>query len=202
MKTVEIEQAFEMSNCGRDFADKIANLEVQIRDIERKERTRLYIIRQDWCKENHISTDSSEYNKRYDEDDKKIRALSQPLTDELKKIKGEKKIALDLYVQKVQGNDCWNDLVHRKAAPKILAHLEKNGAKTEVQLVDEIKGKSDHVYSQYCYPLFDMEKLGWIERDGSGTVGDQRLCKLTDLGKKQLESFRKNKKFDINLQNL
>jgi len=204
MKMEEIISAFNGLNSSRNLAEKIEVLEKKVR----AERLRLggiyYVEREKWCKDNGLdierNSENPKYLKRYYEDQKKIQLELKPMNDELNGLLAEQKNAREKYVSMVQNNECWNDLVHRKVAPKILEHLEKNGAKTEVQLVDELKGGSENIYSQYCYPLFDMEKLGWIVREGSGKVGDQRLCKLTDLGRQQLRMFQKNKSFNINLQ--
>lgn len=203
-KVENIISAFNGLSSSIKLAEKIEVLSKKVRSESLRLGGEYWLSRKKWCEENgmNIERDSEnpKYLKRYEEDQKKIKVQLQPMNDELDKLLAEQKNAREKYVDMVQNNECWNDLIHRKVAPKILGHLEKNGAKTEVQLVDELKGGSEHIYSQYCYPLFDMEKLGWIVREGSGKVGDQRLCKLTDLGRKQLEMFRKNKSFDISLQ--
>lgn len=205
MKEIEIINAFGTTNTCRTLDEKISVLEQE--KIQKLKALSLESWKKldAWKKENEHSFASTTMfeqakMKKWDELHKQELASVKPEQDAIDKLKAEKKQKQDAYVKMVQDNECWNDLVHRRIAPKILEHLEKNGAKTEVQLVDELIGHPiDNVYSRYCYPLFDMEKLNWIEREGSGTVGDQRLCKITELGKKQLQSFRTSKKFDPTL---
>lgn len=204
MKMEEIILAFNGLTSSIKLAEKIEVLSKKVRSESLRLGGEYWLSRKKWCEENGLdiekNSENPKYLKKYYEDQKKIQLELKPMNDELNGLLAEQKNAREKYVSMVQNNECWNDLVHRKVAPKILEHLEKNGAKTEVQLVDELKGGSENIYSQYCYPLFDMEKLGWIVREGSGKVGDQRLCKITDLGKQQLEMFQKNKSFNINLQ--
>lgn len=204
MKMEEIILAFNGLTSSIKLAEKIEVLSKKVRSESLRLGGEYWLSRKKWCEENGLdiekNSENPKYLKKYYEDQKKIQLELKPMNDELNGLLAEQKNAREKYVSMVQNNECWNDLVHRKVAPKILEHLEKNGAKTEVQLVDELKGGSENIYSQYCYPLFDMEKLGWIVREGSGKVGDQRLCKITDLGKQQLEMFKKNKSFNINLQ--
>lgn len=205
MKEIEIINAFGTTNTCRELDSRIETLEKELQSVKKGLSVETWKKLDAWKKENEHSFRSTTMfeqasMKKWSELSRQDLESVKPQQDVIDGLKAEKKAKQDAFVKKVQDNECWNDLVHRKITPKILEHLDKNGEKTEVQLVDELIGHPiDNVYSRYCYPLFDMEKLNWIERIGTGTVGDQRLCKITELGKKQLQSFKTTKSFDPTL---
>ena len=123
--------------------------------------------------------------------------VAMKYADRLENAKKNYADALQNFTKKVEGNNAWNDIAHRKDAPKILENLEKsvNGLTEdgmEIAIHDEILGKQN----RYSFPIQSMEKLGWLTRTGSGNPGDAKVSHLTDEGKRQLDYFRKYKMFD------
>ena len=82
-----------------------------------------------------------------------------------------------------------------KDLPKILNELSKNGT-TEYNLELAIYGEVRTKQNRIDFELFRMETLGWIDRKGSGTVGDAMICNLTDEGKRQLDFYNQYGMFD------
>lgn len=117
--------------------------------------------------------------------------------DRLANAKKNYEDALQNFTKKVEGNAAWNDIAHRKDAPKMLECLAKsvNGMTEdglEIAIHNEILGKQN----RYSFPIQSMEKLGWLVRTGTGTVGDAMVSHLTTEGKRQLDYFKKYKMFD------
>lgn len=113
-------------------------------------------------------------------------------------VKNEIQDAIGNYAKKCESNNAWNNLVRRKATPKLLeSMLNRNGA-TEMQMELDLHGclSESGKQNRFCFPIESMETLGWIKRVGSGTIGDAKVCSLTDEGKRQLDFYNKYKTFD------
>ena len=199
-------KTFEQTEMGKDFFTRINNLEEEIRKVERTERVRLYNIRQEWATKNNIN---SKFDKKYwdrtDLDEKKVSEVSKELREELSTLISERDTAFNSF--KVKDPESWEKLVHRKVAPKVLQLLEKNpNGLTEVSVVSEVLGKKikdltdGQMHNRYCMVLYYMENLGWIKREGSGKAFDPKTSCITELGKKQLNTYNTNKEFDWGLQ--
>ena len=208
MTKSELEELFESTE-GKDFYKRLNDLEKSLNRAKNLYR-REYDEGMELAKEELGTENLGRLQRRYDElfkiMNKKINNDEniQKILSDIQNLKAEKELAKKEFVRVAKSQDYWKNLVGRQITPKILEQLEKNTqGMTELQLVDVLKGKledNQNPYSQFCYPLFYMDKLGWINRMGSGTVGDQKVNTLTNLGKKQLESFRKVAKFDKSLQ--
>lgn len=120
---------------------------------------------------------------------------SRKLFAEQVSVQTEIENAIKAYAQKIESNDAWNRIHTLKVTPKILNALSKKGT-TEYNLELEIYGEVRTKQNRIDFELFRMETLGWIDRKGSGTVGDAMICNLTDEGKRQLDYYNKHKMFD------
>lgn len=210
-KVDNIISAFNGLTSSIKLAEKIEVLSKKVRSESLRLGGEYWLARKKWCEENglNIERDSAnpKYLKRYDEDQKKIKVQLQPMNEELDKLLAEQKNAREKYIQMVLNNESWGMLVGRKSTPKILKVLNDNlQGITEVGIVEKVLPKTSKTLSdtekntRYCMVLYYMENLGWIKRIGSGNAYDAKVSFITDLGKKQLEMFRKNKSFDIGLQ--
>lgn len=214
MRKSKYEDLFETS-VGRNFDVRINELEKRFsqikRSYERKYSNDVDILLEKYDHSESLALVNSKIEELTEKRNKDIRndeRLKKIISkiESLKESKEEsKKEFIRLNKQKSSNN--WKMLVTRTVAPQVLELLEKNTkGMTEVSVVNEVLGDETEKltpkqrHNRYCMVLYYMENLGWVKREGSGTAYDAKVSFITDLGKKQLETYRTCKKFDYSLQ--
>lgn len=182
----------------RKSYEKTYNKEVEIAHSEIKHNDSLKLLNM------RIAELTAKRNKGL-KNDERIKNISSQIESLMAEREEAKKEFVRLNKQKSSNN--WKMLVTRTVAPQILELLEKNpNGMTEVSVVSEVLGDETEKltpqqrHNRYCMVLYYMENLGWVKREGSGKPYEPKNSFLTELGKKQLNTYRTCKKFDKSLQ--
>ena len=188
-------KSFNDTPKGKELSGIIAKIESEIRMEEKihKEESKkaLALVDPSWSIERKNRAYSEIAKKRCDADSQSFKAR----VSELVNAKENYANALKSFAEKIESNEAWNRIHTLKVTPKILNELSKNGT-TEYNLELAIYGEVRTKQNRIDFELFRMETLGWIDRKGSGTVGDAMICNLTDEGKRQLDFYNQYGMFD------
>lgn len=197
------EESFNQTKIGKDLNKKLSSIfdkMEELRNAEKKERVaEVFKVMENRRKgqitekqeSEQIHTLTISIMAKYEDSNRKL--LNESIS-----VKNEIKDAIGLFAKKCESNNAWKNLVRRKATPKLLeSMLNRNGA-TEMQMELDLHGclSESGKQNRFCFPIESMETLGWIKRVGSGTIGDAKVCHLTDEGKRQLDFYKKYKTFD------
>lgn len=199
----QYENAFNSTKIGNDLNTKLSVITEKMENLRKAEKAER-IAKVSEVMENVKIGKISKYKenefigKVVSEVMAKYEDLNNKLIAEKVSVKSEIANAYKSYTQKIKSNDAWNNLVCRKATPKLLkSMLNRNGA-TERQMELDLHGclTESGKQNRFCFPIESMEVLGWINRIGSGNIGDAKVCRLTDEGKRQLDYYEKYGMFD------
>ena len=208
----EIEVFFELDE-GKTFAEKLESLERELKLAKRPYQIAykkgVAKAKKDFNNESNLMWINNRYQELLKEKIKGIKndeKVKKILLD-IETLMAEKENAKKEFIRQMKGNSDWTMLVTRKVTPKVLEILEKNpNGVTEKSTAKEILGEHFETLSdlqkcnRYCMVFYYMEKLGWIARKGSGRPYEPKTSYLTELGKNQLDNFRRRKIFDYSLQ--
>lgn len=188
-------KSFNDTPKGKELSGIIAKIESEIRMEEKihKEESKkaIALVDPSWSIERKNRAYSEIAKKRCDADSQSFKAR----VSELVNAKENYANALKSFAEKIEGNEAWNRIHTLKVTPKVLNELSKN-CTTEYNLELAIYGEVRTKQNRIDFELFRMETLGWIDRKGSGTVGDAMVCNLTDEGKRQLDFYNQYGMFD------
>lgn len=214
MRKSKYEDLFETS-VGKNYDVRINELEKRFSQIrksyERKYHNDVETILEKYDYSESLAFVNSKIEELTEKRNKDIRndeRLKKIISkiESLKKSREESKQDF-IRLNKQKSSNNWKMLVNRTVAPQVLELLEKSPKGiTEVSVVNAILGDDTEkltpkqMHNRYCMVLYYMENLGWVKREGSGTAYDAKVSFITDLGKKQLETYRICKKFDYSLQ--
>jgi hypothetical protein len=191
-------KSFNDTPKGKELSDIIVKIESEIKMEEKlhKEEYKkaLALVDPSWSIERKNRAYAEIAKKRCDADSQSYKAR----VTELVNAKENYANAIKAYAEKIEGNDAWNDLIHRKDAIKMLKVIDSESGATELTMELGIHGcQSDSgKQNRYCMPIQCMETLGWIVRDGSGKIGDAKVSRITDEGKRQIEFYERFGMFD------
>lgn len=198
--------SFETTSKGQSFAKRMNDLEVALKKAKKP-----YVIgyKNAMAK---VDADRKTFNwnlprvnSRYAEIQTQYNfeirtdATIQKILADIENLKAEKKNAIKVYAEKIEGNEAWNGICHRKRSIKILNAIA-SGDYTESELENLVYDKSEvkaHENGQRLgFPIKYLVTLGWIGRDN---VGNDATHFITEEGKRQIDFYERFGMFDSSM---
>lgn len=191
--------SFNGTQKGKELSDIIAKIESEIemeRNLHKVEyKKALASVNPSWSIERKNRAYSEIAKKRCDADSQSYKARATELVN----AKENYASALKCYAEKIEGNEAWNGICHRKRSIKILNAIA-SGDYTESELENLVYDKSEvkaHENGQRLgFPIKYLVKLGWIGRDN---VGNNATHFITDEGKRQIDFYERFGMFDSSM---
>lgn len=195
--TKEILNAFTTTKSANEIQSKIDSIQNKIAIESKKAKLEYHNKMKSIPRDISIprfNSLSQAYNKEFYN---KLDEIKSAYANELAELKKSFDKSFENFSVRIENNDAWNDIIHRKSVPQILSELTKADL-TEEQLEININGElSDSAKkSRYGFPIKHLEELGWITRSGSGNPNDAKVSHITSEGIRQLDFYKKCKSFD------
>ena len=198
--------SFNATSKGQSFAKRMNDLEVALKNAKKP-----YIIgyKRAMAKVDSdrklfgwglgkVNAKYAEINAQKNFEIKNDVQINKILAD-IENLKAEKQNAIKVYAEKIESNEAWNGICHRKRSIKILNAIA-SGDYTESELENLVYDKSEvkaHENGQRLgFPIKYLVKLGWIGRDN---VGDNATHFITDEGKRQIDFYERFGMFDSSM---